>query len=52
MPTSNIKITNNRISSIYYAKGGYWGWLAHFTPSDPGNLASGNVWDATGSPIS
>ena len=24
--TSNIKITNNRISSIYFAKGGYWGW--------------------------
>ena len=49
--TRNIRITNNRIATIYFPAGGYWGWLAHFTAGDPGNLASGNVWDSTGAPV-
>jgi hypothetical protein len=48
---TNIKITNNRISRMYYPKGGYWGWLAAFTASNSGNVLSGNVWDDTGSPV-
>jgi hypothetical protein len=50
-PTSNIKITNNRISTVYYPKGGYYGPLAAFDSSGSGNVWSGNVWDSTGASI-
>jgi hypothetical protein len=50
-PTSNIKITNNRISTVYYSQGGYYGPLTAFDTSGTGNVWSGNVWDSTGSPI-
>ncbi len=49
--TANISITNNRISRLYFPLGGYWGWITHFTPTDPGNVLSGNVWDDTGAPV-
>lgn len=51
-PTSNIKITNNRISRIYFPNGGAFGPLAAFDASGPGNVFSGNVWDNTGLPVS
>jgi hypothetical protein len=47
----NIRITNNRISSIYFPSGGHWGPVAYYSPEGPGNVWSGNVWDETGRPI-
>jgi len=48
----NIKITNNRFSTIYFPQGGYYGYITAFNPSAPGNVWSGNVWDATGRAVS
>jgi hypothetical protein len=50
--TSNIKITNNRFSTIYYPKGGYFDAVAYFDPNGSGNLASGNYWDNNLTPVS
>jgi len=50
--TSNIKITGNRISNLYYPKGGFYGPAAYFDSGAPGNVWSGNIWDATGKAIS
>ncbi len=49
--TSNIKITNNRFSRIYYPNGGSYGPIAAFDPSGAGNLASGNYWDNNLAPV-
>jgi hypothetical protein len=49
--TSNIKITNNRISTIYFSDGGAFGPLAAFDFDGPGNVFSGNVWDNSGEPV-
>jgi hypothetical protein len=43
--TSNIRITNNRISRMYYPNGGYYGPVTAFDPQGSGNVWSGNVWD-------
>lgn len=43
---TNIKLTNNRIATDIYRTGGQYGWLSYFTPTQPGNQLSGNVWDA------
>jgi hypothetical protein len=48
--TTNIRITNNRIGQSFFPSGGYYGWLANFASSNPGNVLAGNVWDATGLP--
>ena len=48
----NIRITDNRFATLYFPKGGYWGPVAAFDPSGPGNRWSGNVWDGTGQPVS
>jgi len=45
--TSNIKITNNRFSRLYYANGGSYGPITAFDPNGSGNVASGNYWDNT-----
>ncbi len=47
----NIQITNNRISKMYFAQGGYYGAIAEFDSSGSGNAASGNYWDGDLSPI-
>jgi hypothetical protein len=47
----NVRITDNRISSIYFADGGHWGPVAYYNPRGRGNVWSGNVWDKTGRPI-
>jgi len=44
-PTSNIKITNNRIAQTYFVNGGYYGPIAAFDPAGAGNVWTGNVWD-------
>jgi hypothetical protein len=49
--TSNIKITNNRFSTLYYPNGGSYGPIAAFDSSGSGNLLSGNYWDSNLSPV-
>ena len=44
--TSNITITGNRISNIYYPLGGQYGPVAAFNAAT--TTWTGNVWDATG----
>lgn len=46
-PTQHIVITGNRISRIYYRRGGYYGTIAHFNPSGRGNIYANNTWNAT-----
>ena len=47
----NIRITNNRFSTIYYPQSGYYGYIAAFDPHAPGNVWSGNVWDSNNKPL-
>lgn len=47
---TNIVVTNNRISSKFYPKGGHFGYATAYT-SGGGNRWSGNVWDDTGRSI-
>jgi polygalacturonase len=42
-PSSDVVVTNNRFSTRFYAKGGYFGPLAHWE-SGNGNQWSGNAW--------
>jgi hypothetical protein len=46
--TRNIKITNNRISRVYYPNGGFYGPATAFDPNRSGNIWFGNIWDDTG----
>ena len=50
-PATYIRITNNRLSSLYFPKIGEWGWLAIYD-NNTGNVCSGNVNDATGAALS
>ncbi len=45
--TSNIRFLNNRFGRNFYNTGGYYGYLASFTATNPGNAWSGNYWDDT-----
>ena len=45
-----MKIINNHFSRKYYPTGGFYGTIASFTVSNPGNVLSGNIWDDTGLP--
>lgn len=47
----NIKVTNNRISRIYYPNGGSYGPASAYNPTASGNVWSGNIWDDTGAVI-
>jgi hypothetical protein len=49
---TNIKITDNRIATVYFPNGGSYGPLAAFGPTNPGNVWTGNFWDATGAAVS
>ena len=44
LPATNIVITNNQVSTMYYATGGAFGPATAFTLSNSGNKWSGNVW--------
>jgi len=46
-PTSHIVIRGNKISSIYYPRGGYFGCMAYFNPRGRGNIWSRNIWNET-----
>jgi len=48
----NIRITNNRFSTIYYPQSGYYGYITAFDPNAPGNVWSGNVLDTNNKPLS
>lgn len=45
--TSNIRFVNNRFSTKYHSRCGYYGTVASFDLHDPGNRWSGNVWDGS-----
>lgn len=47
---TNIHVTNNRISRMYYPNGGSYGPLAAYNPAG-GNTLTGNIWDETGTPV-
>jgi hypothetical protein len=47
----NIKVTNNRISTMYFPNGGQWGPVAYFDDQGPGNTWSGNTWAGSGTTI-
>jgi Protein kinase domain len=47
----NIRITDNRFSTMYYSRSGFFGYVTAFDPSAPGNVWSGNIWDTTGQPV-
>lgn len=49
--TSNIKITDNRFSDIFFADGGAFGPYTAFDAHGPGNEWSGNIWDHNGEPV-
>ena len=42
--SSNIKITNNQISKMYFPNGGQWGPVAYFDNQGPGNTWTNNTW--------
>jgi hypothetical protein len=46
--SSNIKITNNVISPMYFHNGGQWGPVAYFDDKGPGNTWTNNTWAQTG----
>ena len=43
-PATNIVITNNAISTMYFPNGGAWGPVAYFNVANSGNKWTGNVW--------
>lgn len=48
---TNIRVLGNRISRMYFPRGGYWGPATAYV-SGGGNSWSGNIWDEDGAPIS
>lgn len=44
LPATNIVMTNNQVSTMYFPNGGAYGPVAYFTPGNSGNSWSGNVW--------
>lgn len=49
--TSNIRITNNRFSNVFFPRGGSYGPITAFDPAGAGNVASGNYWDHNLAPV-
>jgi hypothetical protein len=49
--SSNIKVTNNQFSTMYFKNGGAYGPVAYFDDKAPGNTWSGNTWSSTGKTI-
>jgi hypothetical protein len=50
--STGIQITNNRFARLYYANGGYFGPVAHFSSGGAGNVWSGNIWDDSRAAVS
>jgi hypothetical protein len=52
-PATDIRVLDNRLSSLYFSHCGYYGWIVDFnTPPGAGDVASGNYWDGSGRPAS
>jgi hypothetical protein len=49
--SSNFVIKNNRFSKMYYPSSGYYGVVAYYNASGPGDAWTGNFWDETGAPV-
>jgi hypothetical protein len=49
--SSNIKVTNNQFSTMYFKNGGAYGPVAYFDNQAPGNTWSGNTWSNTGKTV-
>ena len=49
--SSNIKVTNNQISTMYFPNGGQWGPVAYFDDKGPGNTWTSNTWAGSGKTI-
>jgi hypothetical protein len=47
IPTG-IRVTNNKIATIYYPKGGAYGPAAAYNSAGTGNTWTTNTWDSTG----
>jgi hypothetical protein len=43
-PSSNIVVTNNVFSKMFFGNGGFYGPVANFNPAGSGNVWSGNIW--------
>ncbi|MCL3817851.1 right-handed parallel beta-helix repeat-containing protein [Aeromicrobium wangtongii] len=50
-PTSNIRFVDNRFSKKFSPRCGFFGVVAAFTLSDPGNSWTGNYWDEDLTPV-
>jgi hypothetical protein len=50
VPT-NIRFTANRISTVFWPKGGYYGPVAYFDGTAPGSAWIGNIYDNTGADV-
>lgn len=48
---TEIQITNNRISRLYFPNGGQFGPFAAVVTTGTGNVVSGNFWDDTLAPV-
>ena len=42
---SNMQFTNNRFATIYQPRSGYYGPVAYYDKTAPGNTWTGNIWD-------
>jgi hypothetical protein len=49
--TSDIVVTGNRFSTLYYPNSGAFGPVAYYDATGPGNTWTGNTSDATGNTI-
>jgi hypothetical protein len=49
-PSSNIIVTNNVFSTMFFQNGGVFGPVANFNPAGSGNVWSGNTW-TNGRPV-
>ena len=48
---SNIRVIGNRISPVFFDRGGFYGPVTAFDPAAPGNLWENNIWDDSGGQI-
>ncbi len=45
---TGIRVTGNRVATIYYPKGGAYGPAAAYSSTGTGNTWTANTWDTTG----
>ena len=47
----NIRVLNNRFSTMYFSGSGYYGYATAYNPSGSGDVWSGNTWGNSGHAI-